>query len=133
MGIIYWNKYSAYFFHEKRAFVGGFMDELVEKDSEKAVEIMSLFFDRLENGRGLPDMWFKDGPKLKKVKYKSLSLFEYRNFSDVVNLPVRIYFVPDKKNKVLVFLDAHFKNDDKDQQKHIKIAYNRWRIYSRNK
>ncbi|MEA2065704.1 MAG: hypothetical protein U9O65_01160 [Thermotogota bacterium] len=56
MGITYWNEYSLYFFHEKRDFVRGFMNELVEKDREKAVEIMSLFFDRLDDGRGLPDM-----------------------------------------------------------------------------
>ena len=136
MGIFYWHDYSVYFFDEDTDtdYVGDFMEDLMRVDKFKALEILSLFFERLEEGRGIPESWFKGkNPKVKDLKGKADALFEYRDFSDEVNLPIRIYFAPDKYDKMLVFLDAHFKRDDSDQNRRVKVAYKRWRAYLRSR
>lgn len=130
--ILLWSNYKIYFYDEDNGtdYVGDFMNELADEDEEKASEIFLGFFERIENGIGIPSEW-----KSKKVKKLNLNknvdeIWEYRDKSSKNQKLIRIYFGICKKRKILVFLDGHFKENNEKQKRKIdgKIV-ERWKDF----
>ena len=70
-GLLLWRGYKIYFYDKEsnRDYVGDFMVELAEQDWRTAQEILSGFFERIENGTGLSREWISGrSPRLKRFK-----------------------------------------------------------------
>jgi len=128
-GLLLWRGYKIYFYDKEsnRDYVGDFMVELAEQDWRTAQEILSGFFERIENGTGLPREWISGrSPRLKKIQD---DFWEYRHRSRKLGKIIRIYFGVDEKTKSIIILNAHFKKGRKDQNREMKTALKRFSRY----
>ena len=131
--MLLWRGYKIYFYDEEdgRDYVGEFLEDLAKEDPELTVYIMETFFERIENGVGIPYEWTKGkNPTLKKLQD---DLWEYRESSKKLRKMIRIYFGADDKAKTIVFVNAHFKKGDKDQSREIRTALRRFRDYEKRR
>ncbi len=131
--MLLWREYKIYFYDEEdgRDYVGEFLESLAKEDPEQAVCIVETFFERIENGVGIPYEWAKGkNPTLKKLQD---NLWEYRERSKKLRKTIRIYFGVDGEAKTIVFVNAHFKKGDKDQSREIQTALRRFRDYKKRR
>ncbi len=130
MGLVLWLEYGIYFYDEEdgRDYVGDFIDSLAWQDGRIAAEIVNLLFRRLNKGEGIPIEWTKGSrPKIKPISNRDI--FEYRGRSSRLRKEIRVYFGVHRSSKTIVFLEANFKTNNAEQNRHIEVAESRFRIY----
>ncbi|SHF25542.1 Phage derived protein Gp49-like [Marinitoga hydrogenitolerans DSM 16785] len=127
-----WENYTVYFYDEKNGknYIEKFIEELSKLDAGKMAEIMNVFFDRIENGIGIPYDFIKN-KTIKELKGNN-KIYEYRNRSSKLKKQIRIYFCVDDFQKHIIILHAAFKENKKSQQNDIKVAERRKKDYFKN-
>ncbi len=134
MGLVLWLGYGIYFYDEEdgRDYVGDFIDSLARQDRRIAAEIVNLLFRRLNNGEGIPIEWTKGSrPKIKPLSNRDI--FEYRGRSSKLRKEIRVYFGVHRLSKTIVFVEANFKTNNAEQNRHIEVAESRFRTYAKKR
>ncbi len=131
MALLLWKEYEVYFYDEDKEtdYVGDFLERLAVEDIDKMHEIFRFFLERLGKGIGIPIEWTKG--KNPKLKHLEGDLWEYRDRSNKTKRLIRMYFGVEKREKRIIFLGAHFKEDKKEQERELHTIRERWKKYKK--
>lgn len=125
-----WVGYTVYFYDEDNGknYFKQFLSEVEPYENLYHSVLRFLYLIELvDNGKGIETEIIKT-TEFKKLKgYEAL--WEYRIKDGKSKKLVRIYFGVLEELKKIVILNAHFKSNDKDQEREIKVAEERYKRY----
>lgn len=125
-----WVGYSVYFYDEDNGknYFKRFLSEAESYESlYRSILNFLYLMELVDNGKGIePEIiTANEFKKLRSHEY----LWEYRIKDGKSKKLVRIYFAVLEDLKIIVILNAHFKSNDKDQEREIKVAEERYKRY----